>query len=115
MSVIEKLPLQTYGAALAFSPTKREIHTQYWKDRLSFVQNITGMRETWDPCLQSQAAITGLEGAHFLPDGKFYASFSSLRMGAVQLFETDTGSCMQTISTKMDEFDPTEVNVVAIS
>ncbi|OXV06891.1 hypothetical protein Egran_05342, partial [Elaphomyces granulatus] len=50
-SIIERAPLQTYGTALAFSPMRSKVKIQHWKERLSFIKNVVGIRDGWDPCL----------------------------------------------------------------
>ncbi|OXV08977.1 hypothetical protein Egran_03261, partial [Elaphomyces granulatus] len=49
--IIERAPLQTYGSALVFSPMRSEVRMQHWKERLSCIKNVVGIREGWDPCL----------------------------------------------------------------
>ncbi|OXV11491.1 hypothetical protein Egran_00748, partial [Elaphomyces granulatus] len=50
-SIIERAPLQIYGTALVFSPMRSEVRMQHWKERLSFIKNVEGIREGWGPCL----------------------------------------------------------------
>ena len=52
-SIIERAPLQTYRAALAFSLTKSEVKIQHSKEKLSFIKKVSVIREDWDPCLQT--------------------------------------------------------------
>ncbi|CAI7665568.1 unnamed protein product [Penicillium pancosmium] len=113
LSIIEKVPLQTYGAALAFSPNKSEMKTRYWNERLPSIRKITGIRDNWDPCLQTQVPVDGLERVLFSPDGKFYASASSwtsLGKGVVQLWDTETGLCTRTL-----KLEKGQVNSFSIS
>lgn len=46
LPIMERAPLQTYGTALALSPAKSEIRTLYWKERLSVIGNITGVKDS---------------------------------------------------------------------
>jgi hypothetical protein len=69
-SIIERAPLQTYGAVLAFSPTRSEVRIQHWKERLPFIKKVGGIKEDWDPCLQTLEGHSHYVNAvAFSPDG----------------------------------------------
>lgn len=104
LAAIEQIPLQIYGSALAFSPNRSEIKSRYWNERLSFIGNITGVRENWDPCLQTLAAESDVEGVLFSPDGKVFAVLASQTPERVQLWDTATGCCTQSLELEKDGF-----------
>src|ERR1700733_10564912 len=70
-SIIERAPLQTYAAALAFCPTETEVKRQYWGERLQFIKTVTGIRDNWDPCFQTlEGHSSWVSAVAFSPDGK---------------------------------------------
>ncbi|KAJ5278317.1 hypothetical protein N7524_004470 [Penicillium chrysogenum] len=91
LQVMRQVPLQTYGSALAFSPSKSQVKSRYWKERLPFIRTVQGGRGTWDPCLQTFTADNSLGSILFSPDGRFLASVSEWR-GSVLLWNVTTGT-----------------------
>ncbi|KAF4636457.1 hypothetical protein G7Y89_g1629 [Cudoniella acicularis] len=73
-SIIERAPLQTYGAALVFCPTKSEVKQQCWDQRLLFIRNVKGIKDDWDSLLQTlEGHSNWVWAVAFSLDGKVLA------------------------------------------
>lgn len=92
--IIERAPLQIYGGALAFCPAKSMIRELFWDERLPFIQDVDGVDDAWDACLQVLEGHTGTATyCVFSGDGDLLASVS--RDKTVRLWSTSTGVCKQ--------------------
>lgn len=117
--MIEQAPMQTYGAALILSPTKSEVKTRFWHERLAFIDGIQGTKDNWDPCLQTIES-SGITKMVFSPDGRVLALFSiaSYENEAVilELYDAFTGTCTHTLENgdALKGQDPTPVQSLGL-
>lgn len=102
--MIDKAPLQIYGAALVFCPTESPIRKLFWKSRFLFLERIVGGPGTWDPCLQTFEVPKKewVRSATFSGDGETIA-FSTQR--GIYIRDTVTGSLKLFISTESGRND----------
>ncbi|KAK3306055.1 WD40-repeat-containing domain protein [Chaetomium strumarium] len=95
-SIIGRTPLQSYGSALVFSPKISEVRNMQWKERLSFIREVAGIKNHWGAHWQTLEGHSGpVSAVAFLQDGKTLASASV--DDTVRLWDTGTGAHRQTL------------------
>ncbi|GFF78104.1 vegetative incompatibility protein HET-E-1 [Aspergillus lentulus] len=109
-TTIEQYPLQTYGTALALSPTRSDVRNMFWKERLSFIESVQGVGDAWNACLQAFEPPTfRLPSVAFSPDEKVLVLATS---GRLQLWDLATGGCKRVLEEGDEDH---EVYAVAFS
>ncbi|KAH0527326.1 hypothetical protein TsFJ059_002338 [Trichoderma semiorbis] len=93
-SIIERAPLQTYGAALVFCPKTSIIQKEQWKERLPFIKTVAGVKDHWGALRQTLEGHMGHVNAVALsPGGKTIASASNDR--TIRLWDATIGTFRQ--------------------
>ncbi|KAJ6096484.1 hypothetical protein N7486_007230 [Penicillium sp. IBT 16267x] len=97
LSVMKDTPLQIYGFPLSLSPAKSEIKARFWKERLSLIADVAGVRDDWDSRLLALDVTEPISELVFSPDGRLFAvsasqkSFGEIRFDVMKIWDGVTG------------------------
>jgi WD40 repeat protein len=106
---IEGYPLQTYVAALLFSPTGSLIRQLFRHEEPEIISIRPALNERWSACLQTLEGHSGLvRSVAFSHDSARLASASS--DSTVKIWDAHSGACLQTLEGHSDQ-----INSVAFS
>jgi WD40 repeat protein len=93
---IESYPLQTYAAALLFSPTGSLIKQLFQHEELETISIRPALSGGWSACLQTLEGHSGsVNSVAFSPDSTRLASAS--RDSTVKIWDAHSGACLQTL------------------
>lgn len=96
LAIMAQFPLQIYGSALLFSPSKSVIKNTFYDERPPFIEKITGGVEHWDPCRQTLDRGAGTKALAFSPDDKSFASaVITDEEITVKIWDASIGDCIQ--------------------
>ncbi|KAK8029293.1 hypothetical protein PG991_006349 [Apiospora marii] len=95
-SLIERIPLQVYGALILLSPVASKVRQKLWDQRMPKLSTVQGVRPDWDTHLQAlEGHRAGVSVVAFSPDGRLLASGSL--DNTVRVWNLLTGTHLQTL------------------
>ncbi|KAF8142775.1 WD40-repeat-containing domain protein [Mycena galopus ATCC 62051] len=95
--VISTCALQIYHSALLFTPEATRIRRVYTREMDFPVRAVNAVGSMWDPCVRIHRHPATVYSVAFSPDGMYIASGSGGRKDTVRLWDTTSGSHLQTL------------------
>ncbi|OAQ72892.1 WD-repeat protein [Pochonia chlamydosporia 170] len=103
ITIIRRVPLQAYGAALVFSPRSSEVLESHCSKRLPFIEKSKGTTDHWDEHLQTLEIRAGwVWDVQFLQDGMTLCSVSP---GMISLWDVNTWTLKKTLEIEHEKED----------
>lgn len=99
-SIIEKSPLQTYGAGLVFCGANSDIRHRFWDRRLAGIKNVFGTGDNESSFIQALKHDGQVVAVAFSPDGQHLATASTDK--TARLWNPVTGKCIHLLDGHSD-------------
>ena len=99
-TIIEKAPLQTYGAGLVFCSANSDIRHRFWEQRLAGIKNVFGTGDNESLFIQALKHDGQVVAVAFSPDGQHLATASTDK--TARLWNPVTGKCIHLLDGHSD-------------
>ena len=96
LTIMMQFPLQIYGSALLFSPSKSAIKNMFYAEKPPFIGKFAGGVDHWDPCRQTLDRGSETKALAFSPDDKCFASaLITDDQITVKIWDAAVGDCIR--------------------